>query len=1071
MSKSSYNLFSINSNKAKDIQGGEKKVMKKSLSVILSTAMALSVFSSVAFADTAAATKTSDNFTDLKDLDAATKAKFDAMISAGIFDGVSDTEFGLKDEMNRAQFAKVAALIMGLDVNKDLKDSSFSDVSADDAANGYALPYIEALKSAGVTDGYGEGTYNPAGKVTKEQLATFLVRVLGKDADAKAKTGDDTTVSDWAQGYVALALELKLFPAAEGGFDGQSNATRDLLLTGAYEAKQQYVPAGKVSVTGAKAAGVQKVEVSFNKPVDTEKAKISLKRGTVDVATTTTWSDDKKTATLTLTDVKIQEADYSVAVTGLDEASVEKTTAEFKGEKEAVKSLEFVNAGDTVAYSKKATVKVKAVNQYGETASFSAGDFSVYTTDSAATITKDSTDGTLIIKMDTKSDNSLIQGASMIPVTVYHNDTRISAQKTFKLGNQPFISKIELGDVKYNNGTGLSDKGDYLEIPVREYDQYGNTVTADQLTADSINDNLNAIVTPYEDNIDVTYDDDSEGNNRIVKLTLSDKIDKNGEYTVTVYGGSSSQTTKFNVKAAAVVTKLEFGTFTGSLAAGDGKDGTDAQYIPLIGYDASGNKLSVSDLTDDTNLKRIKISASGNVTLGDGDASIAGDQLIKTGEHAGSIKIAAVDETAENGTAYISANISEVNANDYKYINVPIGKPRVADNLTVATDSKKKGVGESDTDLILKVKDQYGADLKKIVNGHTTENGKSVTYDVYLTITPTVQANLGTVADPELQNGFLLVGKDDNAAFTSAAILGDATNKQTFTIASNDFDNFNDGFNLKTKSTIGKAEIKFELRKKIDGGTPSVIKTITKNFEGLNAKTADLTYSVSDLGATYAFLDNHSNFGNLDDLIATTYAGFKVAKEVTVSAKDSSGDDVAIPNRIQRVTTGDPNVAQATEGKTVGATTYGDIGKGYVLGNKAGTTDVTVLYKTLKDELKSVNTKITVKNEVPSVASIDGKSDKDGVTTNGTTPISIDSLMDLTVKDQYGSEYKDGNQVTYNDILNLTYAVEDVVGSGTVTVDQENGTVTIPTTVQGFTLKVVAPNGKSLSTAVTVGTN
>ena len=57
----------------------------------------------------------------LKDLDAATKAKFDAMITAGIFDGVTDTTFGLKDEMNRAQFAKVAALIMGLEVNKDLK--------------------------------------------------------------------------------------------------------------------------------------------------------------------------------------------------------------------------------------------------------------------------------------------------------------------------------------------------------------------------------------------------------------------------------------------------------------------------------------------------------------------------------------------------------------------------------------------------------------------------------------------------------------------------------------------------------------------------------------------------------------------------------------------------------------------------------------------------------------------------------------------------------------------------------------------------------------------------------------
>ncbi|GGD88358.1 S-layer homology domain-containing protein [Paenibacillus nasutitermitis] len=187
----------------------------------------------------AGATKTSADFTDLKDLDAATKAKFDAMISAGIFNGVSETTFGLKDEMNRAQFAKVAALITGLEVNNDLKTSSFSDVKSD-GANGYALPYIEALKTAGITDGYGEGIYNPAGKVTKQQLATFLVRVLGKDADAKAKTGTDSTVSDWAQGYVTLALELKLLPdGTDGKFGGQANATRDLLLTGAYEAKGQ----------------------------------------------------------------------------------------------------------------------------------------------------------------------------------------------------------------------------------------------------------------------------------------------------------------------------------------------------------------------------------------------------------------------------------------------------------------------------------------------------------------------------------------------------------------------------------------------------------------------------------------------------------------------------------------------------------------------------------------------------------------------------------------------------------------------------------------------------------------
>ena len=90
--------------------------------------------------------KTSADFSDLKDLDLATKAKFDALISAGVFNGVSEGTFGLKNEMNRAQFAKVATLIFNLKVDTNLKNSTFTDVKSDDPASGYALPYIEAIR-------------------------------------------------------------------------------------------------------------------------------------------------------------------------------------------------------------------------------------------------------------------------------------------------------------------------------------------------------------------------------------------------------------------------------------------------------------------------------------------------------------------------------------------------------------------------------------------------------------------------------------------------------------------------------------------------------------------------------------------------------------------------------------------------------------------------------------------------------------------------------------------------------------------------------------------------------------
>ncbi|WP_162262848.1 S-layer homology domain-containing protein, partial [Paenibacillus sp. Soil787] len=635
--------------------------MKKTLSVVLTSAMALSMFSSVAFG------KTSADFTDLKDLDAATKAKFDAMITAGIFDGVTDTTFGLKDEMNRAQFAKVAALIMGLEVNKDLKTSTFTDVSVTDAANGYALPYIEALKTAGVTDGYAEGQYNPAGKVTKEQLATFLVRVLGQDAAAKSKTGTDTTVSDWAQGYVALALELKLLSnGTDGKFGGMANATRDLLVSGAYEAKQQYVPAGKVSVTEAKATGVQQVTVSFNKPVDTAKATVALTKGTANIATSVKFADDKKSAVLTLTDVKVSEGSYTATLSGLDAAGVDKTTATFTAENEKVTKLSFVNASDKIAKSAKVIVKVKAENQYGENASINGGSYTAYVSGASQSLTRNEDTGLLELTLDTSAKQSEID---VIPVNVFLTNSSVSVQKTLKVGTEPYVTKVELGTVKYPTGkTMLSSKGDVAEIGITRYDQYGDVIAEGAIVATRTA--YDAVITPYSfDALKLATDDYDT-----VKISLDKEVEKAGDYTATIYVGSASATVTVKTESSKVANKVEFGSLNGVLAHGD----TD-KYIPIVAYDANGNKLSAQDIADQAAAKRFSLSVSGGTVATGNNGN---DAIVQTGEHKGQIKLDSVDASA-NSVVFINLGIYSANVQNNAQQSFTIQEARKPETLVL----------------------------------------------------------------------------------------------------------------------------------------------------------------------------------------------------------------------------------------------------------------------------------------------------------------------------------------------------------------------------------------------------
>lgn len=191
-------------------QGGEKKVMKKILSVALSTAMAFSMFASVAFGADAKLTP---------------EQQFNALKEAGIMNGFPDGLSHLERTLTRAELAKIIVNSLSLEPVTGVatyKDKGYS-------ANHWAAPYIEAATQAGILQGKDtvKGLFDPSGNVTVQELAKVLVTALKLDVPADA----NNTASAWAKGYVAAAVEKGLIP---DGVNYQAAATRSQAVVAAY---------------------------------------------------------------------------------------------------------------------------------------------------------------------------------------------------------------------------------------------------------------------------------------------------------------------------------------------------------------------------------------------------------------------------------------------------------------------------------------------------------------------------------------------------------------------------------------------------------------------------------------------------------------------------------------------------------------------------------------------------------------------------------------------------------------------------------------------------------------------
>lgn len=266
------------------IQGGEKKVMKKILSVALSTAMAFSMFASVAFGDTAL----------------TTQQKYDALKTQGIFTGYPDGQAHLERDMTRAEFAKVVAGVAGLEPitgKLSFKDKVYT-------SKYWAAPSIEAVYAAGLMQGKNttKKLFFPKDKVTVEEMATVLVRAM----KLEIPTETNNTASNWAKGYVQAAINAGVIP---NGGNMKANATRAQLVEATYEL-QQYMATPVVK--DVKAVSSQSVTLSGTGLHNLKAENISMANNTVK---TYTASADGKSATVTFNQHFAQDTEQVLKVT------------------------------------------------------------------------------------------------------------------------------------------------------------------------------------------------------------------------------------------------------------------------------------------------------------------------------------------------------------------------------------------------------------------------------------------------------------------------------------------------------------------------------------------------------------------------------------------------------------------------------------------------------------------------------------------------------------------------------------------------------------------------------------
>jgi hypothetical protein len=147
------------------------------------------------------------------------------MAKLGVISGYADGTFLPGESITRAEFITILVRILQQTRGLTLQ----SGHTFMDAEGTWAEPYVSTAVALGITNGYGDGSFGCSDKVTREQIAAMLARVVDIEPKNYSSTGfsDSGDTSSWAVSAVAQMAELGIITGySDGSFQPLSNASR-----------------------------------------------------------------------------------------------------------------------------------------------------------------------------------------------------------------------------------------------------------------------------------------------------------------------------------------------------------------------------------------------------------------------------------------------------------------------------------------------------------------------------------------------------------------------------------------------------------------------------------------------------------------------------------------------------------------------------------------------------------------------------------------------------------------------------------------------------------------------------